>query len=399
MLLLALLTGTEKYIQYLFNTIPGINAVHVWVDYSSTGGDPMTQAELAQLAAWPGAVTVIPSVNQFVRVSEKSKRETVISLFSTQPGDPEVARLPLSKGTLTVDPEGWDVIVPLRVAKEINNFNPEGLVGKTITLKLPRYSKTADLDNATPSEVWEYPLRVVGLVESSPEERVYGSINMVRFVRDFATGRSEYMAKASEKVDVSQISARTMNENVRVQFRTPAAAETAFLTMRTRLADRFELGWPGQRMMYLRDVETVSTIVLVGIGLLAVVAGAVSIFNTLMASVARKSKEIGILRALGVQRLDVFVIFIVQALLVGAMACVLGLLVAGLATGPLNAFTKLRWEKEMSEAVNVTGGLFLFSAPTALFLIVAVLAICLLAAFLPSLRASGKTPMDALREQ
>jgi ABC-type lipoprotein release transport system permease subunit len=396
-MLLALLAGTEQYIRHLFRTIPGIDSVHVWVDYS-TGESPMTDDEAERLSNWPGARMAVPNVNQFVPLFQKPTREVIASLFSTQKGDPEVERLQLVAGSREVETEGWDVILPMRLAEEINNFNPEGLVGATITLQLRRYEKTARMEGAKPSEKLNYPARVVGIVQASPQDRAYGSLAMVRFVRDFSTGRSDYAPAPGGRVELNNISARTMNEGLRIHFGGAAEAENAFLQMKQGGTQRFEASWPGERMLYLRDVETISTIVLIGIGLLSIVAGAVSIFNTLLASVARKTKEIGIMRALGVTRPDIFLIFLMQSIIIGILACVVGLIITGIATYPLNAYVTQRWG-QLAEAMKAIGGLFQFGLPVALSLVGAVLGICLVAAFLPALRASSKTPMDALREQ
>ena len=284
----------------------------------------------------------------------------------------------------------------MRVARELDNFNPEGLKGKTIMLQLRRYAKTPTVEEAAPLELLEYPVHVVGLVESSPEDRVYGSLDMVRFARDYATGRSQYTPEPSGAIDTSRISSRTANENIRVHFDNAAAAENAFVEMRQSLAHRFDMSWSGQKMLYLRDVEVVSQIALIGIGLLAVVAGAVSIFNTLIAAVAHKTNEIGILRALGVERSDIFLIFVSQAVLIGLCASIAGVLLAHLAVIPLNADVESRWQ-QLAEAMQSTGGLFVTELPTSAWLIAAVLLICLVAALIPAVRATQMTPMDALR--
>jgi putative ABC transport system ATP-binding protein len=395
-ILLALLGGTAQYVRYLFRTIPGIDSVQVWVDYS-TGEPPLTGDEVARVSHWAGAVTAVSSVNQFVPLFQKPTREVIASLFSTQPGDPEVERLPLAAGSRTVNPEGWDIILPMRIAEEMNNFNPKGLAGSTVTLQLRRYARTASADQAKPTQTLDYPVRIVGIVQASPQDRVYGSLNMVRFVRDFSTGRSAYVAEPGVKIDPNQISPRTVNESLRIHFDGAVAAERAFLEMKHGRNQRFEASWPGERMLYLRDVETVSTIVLIGIGLLAIVAGAVSVFNTLLASVARKTKEIGIMRAMGVARLDVFLIFVFQSIIVGVVASLIGLVLAALAVVPLNAYIAARWE-QLTGAMKSTGGLFQFGLGMSLTLIATVIVICLVAALLPSLRAASKTPMDALRE-
>lgn len=396
-MLLALLGGTERYVHHLIRTIPGIDSVHVWVDYS-TGDEPITGEELKSLAGWPGARVLVPSINQFVPLFQKPTREVIAGLYSTQNGDPEVARLELAAGVREVAPDGWDIILPMSIAEEINNFNPLGLVGTTLTLQLRRYEKTAKLHEAVPSEVLNYPIRVVGIVKASPQSRAYGSLAMVRAVRDFSTGRSNYLPEPGGRIDSSRISPRTFNESLRVHFGEAAAAERAFLEMKGSGQQRFAMAWPGEKMLYLRDVETVSTIVLLGIGLLAIVAGAVSIFNTLLASVARKTKEIGIMRALGVARPDIFLIFVIQSAIIGIIAGMVAAILSSLLTYPVNAYVSQRWE-QLADVMDSIGGLFQLTAPIALSLVLAVFVICLIAAFVPAMHAANKTPMDALRER
>ncbi len=395
-LIVSLLAGTDQYISTVLPTVPGIDSVHVWADYS-TGAEPITGSDFDRLAHWPEAGVVAPNVEQFARLFERASRDTIVTLSSAIAEDPETLRLKLVQGERKLDPDGWDVLLTERAAKDLNNFNPLGLVGKEITLQLRRYERTDDVvEAAIPTQSLDYPVRVVGIVEASPRGRVYGSLNLVRFVRDFSTGRSDYTPEPGGVIDLTQISPRTMYESVRLHFAGPAAAETAFGDLKKGLERRFDVFWAGQEMLYLRDVQVITFIVLVGIGLLATIAGSISIFNTLLASVVRKVKEIGILRALGVARLDVFLIYIWQSLFIGTLAGVVGLVVSWSAMARLNAGVAERWE-ELEQVLQETGGLFLLPLRYALAIFSAVLVICLLAAFVPALRAAQKTPMDALR--
>lgn len=400
-LLLALMAGTESYIHYLFSVIPGVDSVTVWVDYS-TGEEPLTPEEAGRLEDWPGVQKAVPAIGQFVPLYRKKEREVVSAMQSSVPGDPELERLNLVAGSAELDPTGWQIVIPRRVAEQLDNFDPEGLVGQEITMELRRYSGLSDLQTATPTAVHAYPVSVIGIVQQTPEDRVYGSLNMVRFVRDFATARTTYIPEAKSPLDESEISAESMFENVRLCFASPAQAEQAYNDLDGALDGRLDASWPGRRMLYLRDVQTVSTLVLMGIGLLTIVAGSVSIFNTLLASVARKTKEIGILRALGVSQLDVFVMVLGQAVVVGALACLMGLVVACAGSGALNATVMQHWERQsehqqLSLDVAASGGLFQFSYGIAGLLIVAVMTICVAAAVVPAFHASRKTPADALR--
>jgi hypothetical protein len=395
-LLMGLLVGTDRFIKHTLPFIPNIDAVHAWVDYS-TGEEPLTREEYDALVERSGAVTAVPNIQQFTSLFKIESREAIVTLASGVENDPETQRLKLLKGRLDVDPDGWGIVLNERVANELDNFNPLGLVGKKITLRLRRYERTEDPGEAQPSQVLDFPVEVVGIVESSYQDRAYGSLNMVRFVRDFATGRSKYTPAPEGKVDLSQVTPRTMYEGVRLHFADPWEAENAYRRMRADRSGRLDLYWSGSEMEYLRDVQTVAFVVFLGIGLLTVLAGSISVFNTLRASVAHKTSEIGILRALGVTRVDVFFIYIFQSLLIGVLAGSAGLILAWFFAGRLNAQVAARWE-QLQETLAATGGLFVIPWGVGLAIFAVVCLICVLAASLPAAWAARRTPMDALNQ-
>jgi putative ABC transport system permease protein len=189
-----------------------------------------------------------------------------------------------------------------------------------------------------------------------------------------------------------------MYEGVRVHFPDPWTAEKALRQMKQEWNPRLSYFWAGSELDALRNVELIATIVLVGIGLLTILAGSISVFNTLRASVAHKTREIGILRALGVTRMDVFTIFISQSVFIAVLAAGIGLAAAWLAAARLNAMVSAKWE-ELGAELEKTGGLFVLPPAAVGGIFAAVLLICLGAAFLPSWQAARKTPMDALNTQ
>lgn len=134
------------------------------------------------------------------------------------------------------------------------------------------------------------------------------------------------------------------------------------------------------------------TWVLNGFALIALVAASFGIVNTLLMSVQERTREIGLMKALGMSNGKVFGLFSMEAVLIGVMGSLigvgLGVLVgvggnAALVNGPLSG----------------VAGLTLFAIePVQLLLIVAlIIAIAFLAGTLPARRASKKDPIEALR--
>jgi putative ABC transport system permease protein len=113
--------------------------------------------------------------------------------------------------------------------------------------------------------------------------------------------------------------------------------------------------------------------------------------NTMMASVAARTHEIGVLRAIGYSRRSIFLTFLFESALIGLIGGLLGLLMAlpfdGLETGMANwnTFT------DVSFAFRLTPQLAAES-----FVLAFVLG--LIGGTLPALRAASLKPVEAFRQ-
>lgn len=394
-LLVSLLVGVNTFMNDLIPRIPGIDSVWIAVDYSE-GADPITTEEYERLGNLPGANVAVPNVRQFAVMYRAKERESVVSLASASRDDPATKDFKLIAGSVNLDPTGWEIILTETVAKEIDNFNPIGLVNTEITLALRRYKKSDSLENPEIETEIEYPLKVLAIVEDTPKNVCYGSVNLLRFLRDFSTGRTKYAPDVGQKVDPEQISPRTKFEGVRVHFERPVLAQSAYNTLKRDSSVPYDVFWPGSELSYLRDTQLIAGIVLLGIGILATVAGSISIFNTLAASVTRKTREIGILKALGFRSSDIFMITLWQAILMGAIAGMTGLGIAWISNAVLNETVIEKWP-ELSESLG-ENGLFHLPIAIAVLIFATVVGICVVSGLLPSWQASRKTPMDAVRQ-
>ena len=134
------------------------------------------------------------------------------------------------------------------------------------------------------------------------------------------------------------------------------------------------------------NAQSVSTAIIRGVVLVVVVLGIASV---LVVSVVQKSREIGILRAMGTTREQILRVFLLQGAVVGALGSALGL---ALAVALIWAFTHF---------VKGSDGLPLFNItlPWRTGLNVALIAtVCgVLAAIAPARRAAAMDPAQAIR--
>src|SRR5262249_1962728 len=116
-------------------------------------------------------------------------------------------------------------------------------------------------------------------------------------------------------------------------------------------------------LQFLRQFQNEVFFTSVATGLLAAIAllvAALGITNTMVMSVIERTREIGILKAVGARDRHVQGIFLVEAALLGVLGGGLGLFGSWLASFPLEGVAQGLLERQMGERVE--GTLFLFPA-------------------------------------
>ena len=134
--------------------------------------------------------------------------------------------------------------------------------------------------------------------------------------------------------------------------------------------------------------------VLSGFGFIALLAASFGIVNTLLMSVKERTREIGLMKALGMSSGKVFGLFSMEAVVIGLMGSVIGV-VLGLGAGLVgNA-----WLTAEGGPLGEVAGLTLFAVdPLSIVGITAlIVGIAFLAGTLPAARAAKKDPIEALR--
>jgi putative ABC transport system permease protein len=147
-----------------------------------------------------------------------------------------------------------------------------------------------------------------------------------------------------------------------------------------------------QRLMYLLIFGAMTCVA--GVALLVAALG---IANTMLMSVLERTREVGIMKAVGASNGHVQLIFLVEGALIGLVGGLLGLLFAWAASIPGDHWVRSMVQRDMK--VELKESLFVF--PPWLILIVVSFAVLVttLAAVYPARRAARVNPVTALRHE
>jgi putative ABC transport system permease protein len=141
--------------------------------------------------------------------------------------------------------------------------------------------------------------------------------------------------------------------------------------------------------------ETMNTlaIFLGAIAAISLVVGAVGISNTMFTSVLEKTKEIGIMKAIGAKNRDIMIIFLLNAGMIGLVGGIGGVILGSIASGSVGALVG-------GSGGGMMGRMFGSTALSIELLVAAFLfsiIIGVIAGVIPAYRASRLKPVDALR--
>ena len=125
---------------------------------------------------------------------------------------------------------------------------------------------------------------------------------------------------------------------------------------------------------------------------IALAAASFGIVNTLLMAVQERTREIGLMKALGMSRRKIFVMFSLEAVLIGFWGGLIAL-------GAVNILGRIGSKIASNTIFKDFEGLRLFSfpAPSMVSIILLVMFIAFLASTLPARRASRLDPIEALR--
>jgi putative ABC transport system permease protein len=127
---------------------------------------------------------------------------------------------------------------------------------------------------------------------------------------------------------------------------------------------------------------------LLAIAAVSLIVGAVGVANTMFTSVLEKTKEIGIMKAIGARNKDILLIFLFNAALIGLIGGILGVLLGMVLSGSLQTLLGGTPFARGSDIVTLSSVIWALSVS---------IIVGILAGIIPAYQGSRLKPVDALR--
>jgi putative ABC transport system permease protein len=149
---------------------------------------------------------------------------------------------------------------------------------------------------------------------------------------------------------------------------------------------------------FMKEIDAMSDalqILLGFIGALTLAIGGVGLANIMLVAVTQRTREIGVLKALGATRRSILFEFLMEAILIVTAGGLFGVLLGYLVTKAVGSLPLLGpLFKDTSGAGDIHLGISLFAVLTSTILLEVV---GIVAGLMPAIRASRLNPIDALR--
>jgi putative ABC transport system permease protein len=346
--------------------------------------DPLGQPErtklltpelVAQLQARDDVVEAIPFLKlpSGVRMNIRlAGQEVKASPWGPRPSSiPDPFELPPETLAGVADPseEGGGVIVSEELLTELGYERGEfeSLLGQPIEIVL----------YAPRGESQVFPLQLAGVTERENSTVAFATSDRQAMLQ-WWYGDPEYLAHRG--YDEIFVRARSLNDAVQlVNWLDGQEYDVKSLQTMLDVANR--------GMIILQTM-------LGSVGTVALLVASIGIANTMIMAVYERTKEIGILKAIGAAPGQIRALFVVEASLIGLLGGVLGTVSGWLLGKGLNVLVLevLRWQE-----VPMQGTFFVVSWWLVLAALAFATLVGLLAGLYPAARAARLPPLDALR--
>jgi putative ABC transport system permease protein len=169
-----------------------------------------------------------------------------------------------------------------------------------------------------------------------------------------------------------------------------AKIESRLITARHVTTTKKDFSLTSSKQMQATRAEMMTSVnaFLIAIAAVSLIVGAIGVANTMFTAVLEKTKEIGIMKAIGARNKDILMIFLLNSALIGLVGGILGV-IAGAALSSLLP--------SLMGSLPMIRGSSLVSTNSVIMALSVSITVGIIAGIIPAYQASQLKPVDALR--
>ncbi|MBU0894612.1 MAG: ABC transporter permease [Nanoarchaeota archaeon] len=226
----------------------------------------------------------------------------------------------------------------------------------------------------------DFSFEIIGILEKSSSIQLNGIIYMnTKDMQNLFETKGEYdliVAKVQDKNQIEDI-AKEIERKLRNDRNEKLGEET------------FTVETPLQSLESVNTILNIINIIVVGIAMISLFVGGVGIANTMYTSVVERTREIGVMKAIGAQNKDVLMIFLIESGMLGLVGGSIGSLIGiGIAFGASSIASQALGINLFRVSANY--GLLIGAVGFSFF-------VGIISGIFPAMQASKLNVVDALR--
>ena len=274
---------------------------------------------------------------------------------------------------LDMDSNEAEIVLPDKYVEPLGFSSNEDAVGKTV--------KIGALEQLT-QQIAETDVKIVGVQNASVVG--FGSA----WINDQAGKQIQDITMAGLPEEY-----RNQANAIVAQLDDDHISDEAAKEVKDKLS---EMGYSSMTLMdtvsMIKTFFDAITTVLTIFGAISLLAAAIGIINTLFMSVQERTREIGLMKAMGLSRSKIFGMFSLEAISLGFWGAAIGLVLAFVARAVINPLAARTFLAGLPGFTLIE-----FNMIHLVIIVVIVMTIAFLAGTLPARRAANKDPIESLR--
>jgi putative ABC transport system permease protein len=309
--------------------------------------------------------------------------------------NPQIAanRYPVQKGEISYETQVRGVYPDMTITDEwevqtgrfinyydINNYNNVIVLGSTAAKELFGNKNPIGENVVVQNNV----LKVIGIMQTKylKMQGGWGGDNALEYMnRQVFVPLTTMFKKTTLDQVVSNIEVKANSPEEAVLLR--AKLQTIILNLKQG-KKLFEVSSAKEQMDEMKQNAAIFTTIFVMIAVISLLVGGIVIMNIMLASVRERTREIGVRIAIGARRIDIFIQFMVQTILITSLGGVAGIILGYSILSLVGKYLSMELVASLSmiyAAVFVSVG------------------VGLLFGIMPAIRASNLDPVTALRNE